>query len=383
MYNTKVSKACQECRRRKIRCDGMNPCATCQQRNTPCQFRERARVRVRKGGGNTTPCRTPDVSYADLEETDNRAVIGASPADLPPLPPGKDQPSHIYRDVHRSVSARDQSPSFGSVELFYGPTSDFSLLQHLYRGLYITPHSASHLDRDDTDEVNQGLDFFRIRHIFFGPTTPASLPDTPPPYRLPPRNVCYALMNRFLATHYNMVPFYLKSKYDQLLLALYDDPDDTQFSQVQKQIGLMAIAISASNTEHFEWGATIFQYCQAQRDKTEYTVSLECIQLGIMMISLALSMLSPLYTLSASYADCMIRYVSHGICEFKYRLYHDWQHLPEGLRRGNSPAAITRQLRRFSGNPRTAPHILVPVLYGNVRATQRPLPFFFLLFFIV
>lgn len=218
-------------------------------------------------------------------------VTGASGADL--ISPGKqDDASHIYRDVHKSVSARDQSPSLGSVELYYGPTSDFSLLQHLYRGLYINPNSASHLDKDDRDEVDRGLDFFRIRHIFFGPTTPTSCPDVHQPYELPPRHICHALMNRFLATHYNVVPFYLKSKYDQLLLALHDDMDDSQCTQVQKQIGLMAMAITACSTEHFEWGRTISQYCQAQSDKTEHTVSVGCIQLGILMISLVPSMLS-------------------------------------------------------------------------------------------
>ncbi|KAB8211822.1 hypothetical protein BDV34DRAFT_61761 [Aspergillus parasiticus] len=263
MFKTKISKACQECRKRKIRCDGQNPCSACQRRNTVCQFRERARVRK--------PTAESSSNHAsDQEEKENEIADHHQPQ------------SHLYRDVHRSVSARHRSSS-DSVELYYGPTSDFSLLQHLYHSLYL--NGASRHDRDDSEEVGQGLDFFRVRHIFFGPAATALGAGTPGAVNLPlpPAHIAHALMNRFLATHYNVVPFYSKSRYDQLLGALYNDTDNSQCSQVQKQICLLAIATAAANTEHFEWGATISQYCQAQHPKMQYTVSLECIQLGILM----------------------------------------------------------------------------------------------------
>ncbi|OJJ98390.1 hypothetical protein ASPACDRAFT_122191 [Aspergillus aculeatus ATCC 16872] len=296
MFTTKISKACQECRRRKIRCDGLNPCSTCQRRNTVCQFRKRARVRQRPGTAIPPPsAQGPDAPFGDLEEarsqtlTESASVVDlASPGEKPKEHQHRpsEPPSHLYRDVHKSVSAREKSSSSDSVELYYGPTSDFSLLQHLYRRLYIHANpSAPQFSRGDTDEVDQGLDFFRIRHIFFGPTTaaPGSDQAEQPLLNLPSRQVCYSLMNRFLATHYNIVPFYLKSRYDQLLRALLGDADNHPCSQVQKQIGLLAMATAAANTEHFEWGATVAEYCEAQSAKTEHIVSLETIQLGIMM----------------------------------------------------------------------------------------------------
>ncbi|RAH55927.1 hypothetical protein BO85DRAFT_521754 [Aspergillus piperis CBS 112811] len=271
MLRKKISKACQECRARKVRCDGLNPCSPCQQRNTACVFRERARVR--RGATDS-----PSDEKLEQHPGDQPAVV-----ELHSIERQRHQPSDVYKDVHKSVSARQRSPS-GSVELYYGPTSDFSLLQHLYHTLYLS--SASDHNRNQQEEVGQGLDFFRVRHIFFGQSSMRSAADVSVPANrpLPPPHIAHTLLNQFLATHYNIVPFYPKTRYDQLLKTLYaTDHGTTQFSEVQQHICIMAMATAAANTEHFQLGVKLAEYVEGQRSKMQYVVSLECIQLGILM----------------------------------------------------------------------------------------------------
>ncbi|KAG2230481.1 hypothetical protein INT48_002999 [Thamnidium elegans] len=54
----KVSRACDECRKRKVRCDGAQPCARCQKSSTECIF------------SNVTPKRGPPKQY--LEQFESR-----------------------------------------------------------------------------------------------------------------------------------------------------------------------------------------------------------------------------------------------------------------------------------------------------------------------
>src|SRR6478752_8801044 len=44
----RISKACQECRVKKIRCNGVMPCQNCRLRSLGCVYREKARNRPRK-----------------------------------------------------------------------------------------------------------------------------------------------------------------------------------------------------------------------------------------------------------------------------------------------------------------------------------------------
>lgn len=53
----KVSRACDECRKRKVRCDGAQPCARCQKSSTECIF------------SNVTPKRGPPKQYLEPFET--------------------------------------------------------------------------------------------------------------------------------------------------------------------------------------------------------------------------------------------------------------------------------------------------------------------------
>ncbi|KAI8880840.1 hypothetical protein K501DRAFT_254402 [Backusella circina FSU 941] len=58
----KVSRACDECRKRKVRCDGAQPCARCQKSSTECIF------------SNVTPKRGPPKQYIEPFELRLKAI---------------------------------------------------------------------------------------------------------------------------------------------------------------------------------------------------------------------------------------------------------------------------------------------------------------------
>ncbi|KAI8387039.1 fungal-specific transcription factor domain-containing protein [Blakeslea trispora] len=58
----KVSRACDECRKRKVRCDGAQPCARCQKSSTECVF------------SNVTPKRGPPKQYLEPFESRLKAI---------------------------------------------------------------------------------------------------------------------------------------------------------------------------------------------------------------------------------------------------------------------------------------------------------------------
>ncbi|KAG2187847.1 hypothetical protein INT44_000597, partial [Umbelopsis vinacea] len=58
----KISRACDECRKRKVKCDGAQPCYRCRKSETPCIFVKSA------------PRRGPPKQYVELLETRLRMV---------------------------------------------------------------------------------------------------------------------------------------------------------------------------------------------------------------------------------------------------------------------------------------------------------------------
>ncbi|KAJ6095262.1 hypothetical protein N7486_006008 [Penicillium sp. IBT 16267x] len=71
----KVSKAYEECRKRKIRCNGVTPCIPCQNRGAACKFRERNRRRrsqreILQDKDLSLPLQISDPVEESPEETD-------------------------------------------------------------------------------------------------------------------------------------------------------------------------------------------------------------------------------------------------------------------------------------------------------------------------
>lgn len=156
----KNPKACEPCRRRKVRCNGQTPCNRCDRKPGDCVYRLRTRIRksAAQRAAEAAVAAVPATNVvkapppATTPGSDVRSVVvataGANGSEQPtPLPAatGHDSPSGFRRDVpeagegpksdsaiYQSIAAVPQRSDVepvqgGTARLFYGPACEYSL----------------------------------------------------------------------------------------------------------------------------------------------------------------------------------------------------------------------------------------------------------------
>ncbi|KAJ5281997.1 hypothetical protein N7478_007369 [Penicillium angulare] len=244
----RIPKACEECRKRKIRCNGLNPCKTCERRDTPCVYRSFIRHRKRKH------------EYQDDNLKDRtRLVPSASPQ------PSRQWSSSIMKNFPNSVSATHMASPSCPMQLYYGATSHFALMQHIYRDLVSNSTAHPH-PSGGVDEAGAGLELFSFRRIFFGtPDThetgrsgPGDLPVMFLPYE-----TAKMFLSRFLSSLYNMMPFRPRAFFENSLLRLYNPSPSSHPDTLSQATILLALATSSLGTEYYAWGDILYERVKA------------------------------------------------------------------------------------------------------------------------
>lgn len=174
----KNPKACEPCRRRKVRCNGQTPCNRCDRKPGDCVYRLRTRIRksaaqraaaaaaeAAAAAAATSPNNVAKAPPPQTPGSDGRSVVvavGANGSEQPtPLPAsaGHDSPSGFRRDVpeagegpksdsaiYQSIAAVPQRSDVepiqgGTARLFYGPACELNLSFWKLLNLAIRPHS--------------------------------------------------------------------------------------------------------------------------------------------------------------------------------------------------------------------------------------------------
>ncbi|KAJ5087135.1 hypothetical protein N7456_010751 [Penicillium angulare] len=266
----RIPKACEECRKRKIRCNGLNPCKTCERRDTPCVYRNFIRHRKKKH------------EYQDDNLKDQtRQVSSASPQ------PARQRSSSIMKNFPNSVSATHMASPSCPMQLYYGATSHFALMQHIYRDL--VPNTAAHPHpTGGVDEAGAGLELFSFRRIFFGtPDThetgrsgPGDLPVMFLPYE-----TAKMFLSRFLSSLYNMMPFRPRAFFESCLLQLYNPSPSSHPDSLSQATILLALATSSLGTEYYAWGDILYERVKALLSSYDDVVNLQTVQVSLLMIS--------------------------------------------------------------------------------------------------
>ncbi|KAJ5129985.1 uncharacterized protein N7515_006024 [Penicillium bovifimosum] len=267
----RISRACEECRRRKIKCNGLTPCKTCYMRNTPCVFRDYIRNRRKK------------------HELDGASQIGSPRRGSPNRAPSSAQrTSSVMNDFPNSVSATHMASPSCRMQLYYGPTSHFSLMQHIYRDLVSNP-TAQPEPSGGVEEAGAGLDLFSFRRIFFG--TPDSLESNKNlgtgdlSMMFLPYDLAKQFLSRYLSSLYHMLPHRPKLYYEECLDRLYSPRPTDRLDTPTQAIILLAMAIAAIGTEQFAWGDILFERVKASLSAFDDVVNVQMIQIALLMIS--------------------------------------------------------------------------------------------------
>lgn len=277
----RTSKACQECRKRKIKCNGMEPCKTCHQRNTPCIYREIVRQRRKKQRDRHSE--TGGLSQStELPLRPESSAHQQSPG-VPHKPPGK-------YTFHNSVSATHMASPSCKVQLYYGPTAHFALMQQVYKDLMSNQASHPEEPQGEVEEAGAGLDLFSFRRIFFG--TPSEAPDliknsnaSGSPAMFLSYGLAKAFLHRFLSTLYYLMPGRPKDFFEQQLEQLYQPSVGAEFDAPNHTMILLALAMGALGTEHFPWGDVLFERAKATLTTLDEVVNVQMAQISLFIIS--------------------------------------------------------------------------------------------------
>ncbi|GFF47989.1 uncharacterized transcriptional regulatory protein C417.09c [Aspergillus udagawae] len=278
----RIPKACQECRKRKIKCNGDNPCKTCQVRNTPCVYRDVIRQRKKRKHG------TVGEGLASHESA--RSELDTHQPSSPlPQPLGRRNKSACYT-FHNSVSATHMASPSCKVQLYYGPTSHFTLMHEIYRGLVSNQTTRPEEPQGEVEEAGAGLDMFSVRGIFFGTPDETHDPNkgigtTAAPVMFLPYELARIFLHRFLSTLYHLVPFWSKELYERQLEHLYLPASRTDSDTCVNSILLMALAMGSLGTQHYRWGDILFDRVKASCHSLDDVVNLETVQLSLTMIT--------------------------------------------------------------------------------------------------
>ncbi|KAL4778649.1 hypothetical protein BJX76DRAFT_366061 [Aspergillus varians] len=267
--NWRIPKACQECRQRKIKCSGDNPCKTCRLRRTPCIYRDFIRQRRKR-------------QYAQRDSTHGTGT-GERPG-----PDGSFRPESLqsHREeppvsFNNSVSATHMTSPSNKVQLYYGSTSHFALIHEIYRDL--TAHPADHPDHGPhgrVEEAGAGLDMLSFRTIFFGiPADPHRNPSrgsngADPSIMLLSYELASKFLDAFLSTLHGLLPIWPAEVFRQRFQQLYG-PQPASRTDKHQCILLMALALGSLVTEHVAWADMLYERVKASCNSFDDTVNIQ------------------------------------------------------------------------------------------------------------
>lgn len=270
--STNISKACEACRRRKVKCSGELPCQRCRDA-TECLYRLKPRKRAR------IPRPTvPPVEHNSREITEPNNVASAHTS------------QHL--DVYHSVAATNHTlQSARNSQLFYGPSSNFAFLQQIHRNILVGPHGPR--SASDVQEGGPGLDMFMQRSIFFGTSSNISfigMDDTfAPSVRIEEAKV---FLERFKGSYLSIMALLSPSAIDGLFHSVYGEAPDTSITP-RRALCFAILAIGALDTHLTDAAELLYHAAKKEAIAHEEYVSLPLIQLSILLADYQLNIGRP------------------------------------------------------------------------------------------
>ncbi|KAF4458416.1 C6 zinc finger domain-containing [Fusarium albosuccineum] len=295
-HGPKISKACDSCCRRKTKCDGQQPCHTCQRIGNPSECSYRSKARVRHGTSfrpaSTGLARRPEVD--GVPSRSSPSIPAVSAASLSSQPPSVDHQLNRRNHQHNGVVATD----FDGSQVFYGQASMYSTAQQLRR-MMLQPVSLLSADsRQAAQDINVALDMFMQRYLFFG------FPLRAEPFAAPiicsqggvtaivPKLTSARFLDNFKAATLHILPFFSDKELDHLLDAVYNSasPTSVNISFQHRALLLIILASGALCEVETELAETLFLLSKQETWLHEDTVTLEMIQFSLLAADYQLNM---------------------------------------------------------------------------------------------
>lgn len=285
---TKISKACEPCRRRKIKCNGQQPCGLCQQNPAHCSYRAKARDRT---SAKQRALRQTDHGEGPLS-TESRTVRSETPVLNP-------QENHQPADpeVYRGITATHTHGSNAGecAQLFYGPSSNFAFLQQLHKGLL--HHGFKRLpEGHDNQEGAASLDIFVQRSIFFGTPSlagvgPATRPN--PPKAIVSAAQAHLFLQKFKISSFHLLPLFTETELSRMLHDLYQQYSYAALQSQEAGVILAVLANGALTANDTDSAEKLYEQAKGIAAVFDEAVTLAMIQISILLSDYQVNMGRP------------------------------------------------------------------------------------------
>lgn len=318
---TRISKACHECRTRKIRCDGLQPCSHCTTRGSNCVYRAKARNRMRRvtpGGGSgarhSTTTRATSGSTDEDGDVDDGGGDGigaggggaAAGAGVSGAGTGQGSQQGDGPDINiPSVAAIHGADPSRLVQVYYGPSSIFSLMNSIYHQIEGTV--AANQSRQSLEEVGPGLDLFSHRRLFFGDFASGeggSSGGTLDPMRrgvegdagsamFLDRETASRFLERYLDTYWQLFPSISPAAYRQRLDDMFRPLSLFRFDTPDNVVLALALAIGADGLGEESVSCYLFSRARRGAEQLDEMVNAQMVQVYYLMAQLQLERARP------------------------------------------------------------------------------------------
>lgn len=306
----KNPKACEPCRRRKVRCDGKTPCNRCDKKPEDCTYRLRTRIR-KSGIHRAAAAAKADAAGAGGRKDDGGgsarnltsllAATGSAPLSSPgfskrgPEEGAGTKSNSAYSNVYQGVAAVHEHGTENS-RLFYGPASQFAFLQQVHRSI-ISSAPQGQADKE-IQEGDAGLDLFLQRSFFFGTASRIDTSNLLRPASSLFPEVCIdqarIFIHNFDAWSSRLLPFFTRDELDKMLENLYSEDEHVQNRLSQtKALTLAVLALGALATPQTDIGEMLLAKAKYEALIFDDTVSLQMIQFSLLVADYQTSMGRP------------------------------------------------------------------------------------------
>ncbi|KAJ6151806.1 hypothetical protein N7470_006934 [Penicillium chermesinum] len=242
-------------------------CKTCLQRQTPCIYRQLVRQRRKRSEIERDELLRQASGTKRLSQ--RRALSSVS-------------------NFSRSVSATHMASPSCEMQLYYGPTSYFSLMQHIYSDLVSHP-AAYRGPTQEVEEASAGLDLFSFRRVFFGTPEKSEAVDASNrgdmSFTFLPDGLARFFLARFLSTLHQVIPYRTQADLEGSLDRLYSPVPDNHLDPSSQATVLISLAIASLGTEHFAWADILYERAKACLVPYDDVVNIQAVQISHMMIS--------------------------------------------------------------------------------------------------
>lgn len=275
-----TSKACEYCRQRKQKCNGLDPCNVCLGRALPCSYRTVIRQRHRRRISSSRVQQGTAQSFPGVPASSSSTIEPSSASSLDPQSQSGSVATmlmrhHIFNSV-RVIDINDSS------EFVYGPSANVPLIRHFH----------AHLDSALSGEAGKNC-YGVYQEVDDDPstyrrTTPAPLGEDLGPEAglvFARYEIAQSLIGIFLRTTQHAFPILDPEELSNSFERLYDLTNNHQPHRAEKAVILAAMAIGLAQSSPQCGTNNFLVMARSELGRAGNTLSYRAVQAELLLIS--------------------------------------------------------------------------------------------------